>query len=245
MPARVRRQRHRGRIVEEDVKVDVGRHLRACLRNALNGQRAHPEHLGEDRIDRRRVVDFDIAHERGRADGDRDRDLGRASGQARDALGQAVEHRHGGGLGHCSGLLQHRRGQCGKRGGVGGGVQLGVNLRRPAVVDRRSGAEHQHWSHQRIHHRDIAVATAQQPSKTECRHGKAHGCRGSLLLMRLRAPWVKTSVIKQGAGLCLPNEFRTISRTAEDFVRCGRAFFAFRSVRIRLDRRGARRGAGE
>ena len=96
-----RRQRHRGRIVEQDVKVDIGRHLRARLRNALDGQRAHPQHLGEDRIDRGRVVDFDIAHERGRADGDRDRDLGRAGGQARDALGQAVEHRHGRGLGHC------------------------------------------------------------------------------------------------------------------------------------------------
>ena len=157
---------------------------------------------------------------------------GRAGGQARDAVGQAVEHRHGGGLGHCRGLLQHRRRQRGERGGVGRGVQLCANLRRPAVVDRRSGAKHQHRSDQRIHHRDIAAATAQQPIKTECRHGKAHSCRGLAPLDEIaRAPRVKTSVIKQRAGLCPSNGFRTICRNAKDFVRRDPAFSAFRYVR--------------
>jgi hypothetical protein len=36
--------------------------------------------------------------------------------------------------------------------------------------------------------------------------------------MRPRAPRVKTSVIKQPAGLCRSNEFRSIFRNAKDFV---------------------------
>ena len=62
--------------------------------------------------------------------------------------------------------------QRGERGGVGRGVQFRVNLRRPAVVDRGPAAEHQNRRDERIHHRDIAAAVAQQAIKTECRHGE-------------------------------------------------------------------------
>ena len=37
-----RRQRHRGRVVEQDVKVDVGRDLRARLRDARTGNALTP-----------------------------------------------------------------------------------------------------------------------------------------------------------------------------------------------------------
>ncbi len=58
-------------------------------------------------------------------------------------------------------LLQHRRRQRGERGGVGRGVQFGVNLRRSAIVDRGPAAEHQHRRDEGVHHRDIAAAIAQ------------------------------------------------------------------------------------
>jgi hypothetical protein len=46
-----------------------------------------------------------------------------------------------------------------------------------------------------------------------------------------RAPRVKTSVIKQWAGLCPSNGSRTICRNVEDFVRRDPVFSAFRYVR--------------
>jgi hypothetical protein len=46
-----------------------------------------------------------------------------------------------------------------------------MNLRRPAVVDRGSAAEHEDRRDERIHHCDIAAAVTQQAIKTECRHG--------------------------------------------------------------------------
>ena len=46
-----------------------------------------------------------------------------------------------------------------------------------------------------------------------------------------RAPRVKTSVIKQWAGLCPSNGSRTICRNAKDFVRRDPVFSAFRYVR--------------
>ena len=102
---------------------------------------------------------------------DRDCHLRCVGGQARDAVGQTVKHGLGGGLGDARALLQHRRRQRGERGGVGRGVQFRVNLRRPAVVDRGSAAEHEDRRDERIHHRDIAAAVTQQAIKTECRHG--------------------------------------------------------------------------
>jgi hypothetical protein len=84
-------------------------------------------------------------------------------------------------------LLQHRRRQRSERGGVGRGVQFCVNLRRAAVVDRRAGAEHQHRSDQRIHHRDIAAAIAQQPIKMKCRQRHCPQLTKLATLMRPRA----------------------------------------------------------
>ena len=166
-----RRQRHRRRIVEQDVEVDIRRRLRARLRDARNRQRALAEHLSEDGVDRGRVAHCDVAYERGGSDGYRDCHLRRIGGDARDAFGQTVEHGDGGGLGDARALLQHCRRQRGERGGVGRGVQFRVNLRRPAVVDRGSAAEHEDRRDERIHHRDIAAAVTQQAIKTECRHG--------------------------------------------------------------------------
>ena len=118
--------------------------------------------------------------------GDGDRHLRRADGQARDTFGQTVEHCPGGGLGDVRALLKHRRRQRGERGGVGRGVQFGVNLRRPAIVDRRSAAEHKDRRDERIHHRDIAAAITQQAIKTECRHGDGP------TFYRSSRVWVKT-----------------------------------------------------
>jgi hypothetical protein len=84
--------------------------------------------------------------------------------------------------------------------GVGGGVQFCVNLRRAAVVDRRAGAEHQHRSDQRIHHRDIAAAIAQQPIKMKCRQRHCPQLTKLATLMRPRATG-ETSTIKQRASL--------------------------------------------
>ena len=182
------------------------------------------EHLGEDGVDRRRVADFDIARERSGADRDSDRHLGRVGGQARDVFGQTVEHVDGGVMGDGGALLQHRWRQRGERGGVGRGVQFRVNLRRPAIVDRRPAAEHQHRRDQRVHHRDIAAAVAKQASRTECLHGK------SPQLSRFaksvdRAPRVITGAIKQPAGLCISNGSRTICPNAKVFAYRGPRFF--------------------
>jgi hypothetical protein len=52
---------------------------------------------------------------------------------------------------------------------------------------------------------------------------------------------VKTSVIKQWAGLCRPNGFRTICPNAKDYVRRDPVFSAFRYVMSWGSTGGARR----
>ena len=52
-----------------------------------------------------------------------------------------------------------------------------------------------------------------------------------------RAPRVKTSVIKQWAGLCRPNGSRTICRNAKDYVRRDPVFPPFDTSGVGFDRR--------
>ena len=127
-------------------------------------------------------------------------------------------------------LLQHRRRQRRQRGGVGRGVQFRVNLRRPAVVDRRAAGEHEDRRDERIHHRDIAAAVLQQAIKTECRHGRGPtSCRGLQVCVRPHAP-SETVAIKQQAGLCSSNGFRAICGNAKVSVSGTAAFLAYRRI---------------